>query len=417
MSDLVDLNRIFVGEAFEDGSLSYTEGENPSASIKYIIRGTDDPYPAYAALINYLKARYLTADGYIAYCGIPIDGIQLSRMACEGAFSATCSFSVPDNSYYNGGNNRNRGTDPSSPVINEPGFEMPEIEPSDFQYSTVGGTSHLTHGYASACYAALKSYGEFHQTKDFQNGIGWNGESFEGCDVSSSSEAFSISVSAPKNWVTPAYRALITSLSNCVNVVPWFGYEPSCVLFKGMNANSVTLNYTNPEGVSVQDWYWRLRFDFEARRGVEIPAPQVFDSGGNEIGSWYIERQDRDPLLRQMVDYLVYITGGAISEITDESSFIELEGILEDYIGSHVFKRTHIQSLWDCLFWIEDHLNTGSHVRKTIYKPGFYYVWYNVEKGFSSAGNAVFPVTKQANLVQVYKTVDFNLLNLPDQSW
>ncbi len=414
MNDVINLNSIHIGEAFEDGSFSYVEGQNPSATIKYIINGTDDPYPAYAALINYLKANYLTPDGYIAYRGIPLDNIQLNRLACAFAFSATASFSVSDNQ--TSGPNQNKGTDPSSPIINEPDFEMPEIEPNDFQYSTVGGMAHITHGYASASYVAKKDASTYHDRTPIPcNGIGWNEGKFDGCDVAESIESFSISVSAPKSWITPEYRAFISSMANCVNLIPWFGYEPSCVLFKGMGANSVSLNYTSPNGESVQDWYWRLRFEFEARRAVEIPAPEVISNGTN-VGKWKIDSIENDVILREQKDYLAYATNNTISGITASSDFAALYETLESYCASNHFKKTLTNSLTWCLTWIQTRYAAGD-VCNSIYKPGFYHIWYKSNNGSSQNGTSLFPVVMQANLVQVYQAVDFNLLNLPDQSW
>lgn len=414
-SDNIDLGAVSIGEAFEDGSLSFTDGESPSASIKFFIRGVNDAYPAYIAMINYLKANFWYGD-YIAYQGIPLDTIQLSRLGCAFAFSATCNFAVPsNNTNNNGGNNQNRGTTPSSPIINEPDFQLPQIEQNDFQYSTVGGSAHLTHGYATASYVAKETASTYYPVQPNGNGIGWNGEGFDGCDVTTSSETFSVSVSAPNTWISPTYRALITSMTGCVNLLPWFGYEPSCVLFKGLTANPVTLNYTSPDGESIQDWYWRLRFEFEARRAITIPAP-VFMSSGSNVGKWKIDNLENDPLLVQQKDALSYATGGTISGITSSSDFAALKTTLQSYCSAQGFKKTLTNSLVDSLDWIQAYYLVGN-VQDALYKPGFYYIWYVTEKGYTTAGNAVFPVTKQANLVQVYKTVDFNLLNLPDQGW
>ena len=99
----------------------------------------------------------------------------------------------------------------------------------------------------------------------FGHGIGWNGESFDGVDVSTPAATFSISVNWPKAFFTQAYRLALASATGSVNSTAWNGFSAGCVLFKGVTARPVAYSYTDGNGAAIRDYYWRSTYDFEAR--------------------------------------------------------------------------------------------------------------------------------------------------------
>ena len=283
LADEVNVGDIKIGEAFQSGSFSREEGENPSVSIKFIITGAVDAYPAYIALMRYLR-NYYWSDvlGCCASYNPPLQNVSLQSMDCNYAYEATCTYNYPNE---NDTRNRERqGISQNNPVINEPTFQMPDVEDNDFSFTISGEQAHIVQGYSTKRY--WKSTGT---TKvDYKNCIGWNGDSFEGVDVISPFSSFSVRISAPNNWITTAYRNLLISYIGSVNNYPWAGFPRGCVLYKGAQINPVALNYTDENGESVKDWYWRITYEFDARSPVAIYHPD-YNPEASTNPSWVDE--------------------------------------------------------------------------------------------------------------------------------
>lgn len=438
-SDFVDLNGIEVKEALEDGSFSYTDGNSPSAELKLVVRGAFEAYPAYMAVVNYLQRTYGDEDGYVSMCNIPLSTINLSKMACDYAYTAECSFQFEEDTNGNGNdgsaNNREsnrRGTSPNNPIINNNGFQMPEIQASDFQYANTGGTMHLTHAYSQRSYYL---YPETNAAEDYNNGIGQNSDGdYEGVDIVCPSEVFSVTVSAPYYWLNSYYRALITGCTGCTNEYPFWGYAPECVLFKGISASPVALNYTDMNGNAVKSWYWRIRYEFEARRGIVIPnlngdfswmtrneiddtkkigerktalINSIMSEGAfseNEAKSLVAEAQDKKRF--SYGDYLDFITENEGSEDDDWPTYnTQEERARYDKIVGMVNECAALDDE-------EEIIKVGDG----IYKPGFRYIWFSRPQKVVGNSATIISNYLQANVAQVYPTFDFNRLNLPQIS-
>ena len=286
LADEVNLGDIQVSEAFQSGSFSREEGENQSVSIKFIIKGAVDAYPAYLALMNFLRVNFWSDYwGCCASYNLPLQNVSLQSMDCNFAYEATCTFKLPNIESSSSTNRYRKGTSYNNPVINEPIFQMPDIEADDFQYQATGETEHIVKGYGTAAYGvAARAAGQ--NLVDYGNCIGWNGEGFDGVDILSAIQSFSVGISAPRTWMTDTYRNLLASYANTINFYPWGGYPAGCVLFKGATINSVALNYTDEEGNSVKDWYWRIRYEFEARGQTPVYHPN-YTGPGDTSHNWY----------------------------------------------------------------------------------------------------------------------------------
>ena len=110
--------------------------------------------------------------------------------------------------------------------------------------------------------------------RDFGGGIGWNGAGFDGVDVITPHADFTISVNWPKSFFTQAYRLMLASATGAINSAAWQGFAAGCVLFKGVQAQPRSLKYTQPDGTTIKDWYWRATYQFEAN-----PASTVVFNG------------------------------------------------------------------------------------------------------------------------------------------
>ena len=475
-SDIVDLNGIDVKEALEDGSFSYTDGNSPSAELKLVVRGALEAYPAYMAVVNYLQRTYGDETGYITMCNVPLNTIKLNKLACDFAYTAECSFQFEEDTTGNGNDgsadsreSNKRGTSPNNPSINNNGYQMPDIQASDFQYANTGGTMHLTHAYSQrSYYLSPEATGAF----NYYNGIGQcNDGVYDGVDVVCPAEVFSVTVSAPYYWLNSYYRTLITGCTGCTNQYPFWGYAPECVLFKGISASPVALNYTDLNGNAVKSWYWRIRYEFEARRGIFIPPPPSVvneeeeeeeeennseDSGstegndnentGNDEGdnnegkkkevitySWIgsstkdnTKTQERMDTLKTEIQGIDATITDAIFEslvthvsLTNSLTFEEYWAILHPD-GSNPpdgYKNKFYEPAVGKINEYVSLLDSYEKINRTggIYKPGFRYIWYSEPKNLW-VGNQLVARYLQANVAQVYPTFDFNRLNLPQIS-
>ena len=441
-SDVVDLNGIDVKESLEDGSFSYTDGNSPSAELKLVVRGALEAYPAYMAVVNYLQRNYGDETGYITMCNIPLDTIKLNKLACDFAYTAECSFQFEEDTTGNGNDgsadsreSNKRGTSPNNPSINNSGYQMPDIQASDFQYANTGGTMHLTHAYSQRSYYLSP---ETTKAYNYYNGIGQcNDGVYDGVDVVCPAEVFSVTVSAPYYWLNSYYRTLITGCTGCTNQYPFWGYAPECVLFKGISASPVALNYTDLNGNAVKSWYWRIRYEFEARRGIFIPPPPSVVNGDDNNSvttySWVgapvkdkSKTQEKLSALKTEIQGIDATITDAIFEslvthvsLTNSLTFEEYWAILHPD-GSNPpdgYKNKFYEPAVGKINEYVSLLDSYEKINRTggIYKPGFRYIWYSEPKNLW-VGNQLVARYLQANVAQVYPTFDFNRLNLPQIS-
>lgn len=251
-------NGVTIGEIVGD-SITREEGDAPRITWRFKINGADDASTAYASLLSWLETNFSDGAGGIASYNVPLSNIRLSATASPFSYTAEVTFEFPTQT-------------PVNDTINDSGYTLPDIEPNDYSFSTGGGTSHITHSLQtlSATPAESGSGSGAGAARDFGGGIGWNGESFDGCDIVTPKPEFSISVSLPKTFITTAYRLQITNLTGAINSAPWDGYGAGCVLFKNFMTRPVKFEYSDSNNNKVQDWYWRATYYFETAPSVNL---------------------------------------------------------------------------------------------------------------------------------------------------
>lgn len=246
-------NGVTIGEIVGD-SITREEGDAPRITWRFKINGADDASTAYASLLSWLAVRFADGYGGIASYNVPLSNIRLSATASPFSYTAEVTFEFPTQT-------------PVSNEINDSGYTLPDIEPNDYQFSTLGGSSHITHSLQTLSATPAVSTDT---TRDFGGGIGWNGESFDGCDVITPKQEFSITVSLPKDYVTTSYRLTMYAATGAINSAEFDGMGAGCVLFKGFTARPAKFEYSDENGNKIQDWYWRATYSFEAAASVSL---------------------------------------------------------------------------------------------------------------------------------------------------
>lgn len=247
----IDLyNGVQVLEASGDG-VQREESENPQATVKYIVRNASGINQAYGALIQYLKNECHSEE--ITAFALPLSNVKINTTDSDRIYLAECTYSFKESS----GNNS----------INNDGWEQPQIDDLDFAYSTVGGTTHITRGYETLYQVNRKflgdDNGEGAQLNDYHNGINWDGENFQGCDVVTPKTSFTITVNWPKNVFTADVRRMLSLATGSINNAVWYGYDAGCVLFKGVDARPQKIELKHDGTSYYQDYYWRASYQFE----------------------------------------------------------------------------------------------------------------------------------------------------------
>ncbi len=230
-------------QVFEQGgdSLVRETGESPRAVWKFLVVGADNAPDAYDALYWYLEEVFVDSDGNIASYNIPLDSIKLSTTDNDHVYDAEVVFAYRT----------------SHEQINEPSYEQPQIAEFDYTYTTAGGTAHITHSLATLGAAGA-------DIRNFDGGIGWNGDSFDGVDIVTPRVEFSIGVNWPKTFFTQAYRLTLANATGCINSQAWNGFAAGCVLFRGVSASPQSYKRTLLDGSTLKDYYWRAQYAFEA---------------------------------------------------------------------------------------------------------------------------------------------------------
>lgn len=228
------------------------DSANPSVTWKFWIRGAGYVHIAYQALWDYLGTNFLDDDGNIASYNLPLSSTKVTTTDSPDLHEAEVVFQNDD----------------SDSSINDSEYEQPEIQDLDYSYSTTGGSRHMTHSLETL--GAATTDGS--TPRNFGGGIGWNGESFDGCDVVSPKNEFSIAVNWPKTHFTQAVRLALANATGCINSAAWNGYAAGCCLFKGVSAQPVAFDYSDANGNSIRDYYWRATYSFEAAPAQTIPV-------------------------------------------------------------------------------------------------------------------------------------------------
>lgn len=239
-----------VNEAGGD-SVTRETGQNPRVVWRFLIQGATDASDAYDALFDYLQDNFLDDGGNIASYNIPLSSIKISTTDSNYIYEADVVFEYPNDA-------NDESTD-----INEQTYQQPDVDELDYSYTTTGGTSHVSHSIATLGAAGAN-------IRDFDGGIGWNGDGFDGVDIITPHAEFSISVNWPKTFFTQAYRLMLANATGAINSAIWQGFAAGCVLFKGVNAQPKSFSKTLDDGSTIKDYYWRATYTFEANPASTI---------------------------------------------------------------------------------------------------------------------------------------------------
>lgn len=257
----------------EQGTYTRETGENQRIERTFWIRNAADEGEAHNALVSWLYEYFQDDDGALADSGVRLKSIVISATGSPFVFKGACTFEETDDGSFDNGEDSN---------INDESYTLPNIEDSDYTFSTSGGSIHTIRSLATSTIAAT---GEV--ARSFGGFIGYNGDGFDGTDIAAPACEFSIGISLPKRFLNSAYRVLLANWTGCINSQPWNGFNAYCVQFKGVNAKVSHFTYTNRAGREIKDWYWRAEYSFQARPPEEVIFAGVSTLKSGFDYAWY----------------------------------------------------------------------------------------------------------------------------------
>jgi hypothetical protein len=166
-------------------------------------------------------------------------------------------------------------------------------------FNTGGGTARITRSLQTMQKAA-KPGGV---APDFQGGIGWDGERFEGTDITEPGWEWTETHYRNLDFVNRSYRRLLRSMTGTVNSRPFRDMDAGEVLFLGCQAQ----NRRNSENVMI----WELRYSFTAkpnRNGLVIGDLEPVNKAGWDL-LWTLPelRDDEESQKTVSVPMAVYV--------------------------------------------------------------------------------------------------------------
>lgn len=226
-------------------SRELTLGENASAELRYVVRGTDSDADAYAAAKDASP---------IAYAGLYRQTIQLERIA-DDTWEASVQYG-------------------QRPPANQ-NETLPDL--SSYEFDTTGGTQHITQSLHTR-----RRYG-VQIAPDLRGAIGVTKDGVEGVDITVPVFHFSETHRLPDAVVTPWYVNTLFSLTGTVNDAPFRMFQAGEVLFLGASGSK--------RGMDL----WEITFRFAANPNVS----------GLQIGEiTNIEKQGWDYLWVRYTDWV-----------------------------------------------------------------------------------------------------------------
>lgn len=227
---------ITVEEKF--GSPVSTSGQQASAELQYVVKGTDDDIAARAAVESTAPASYLG----LAQTAIRIEPDGPELWTAEVSFG-TLSFGAPQSG-----------------------------EPT-FSFDTGGGTQHITQSRATvAAYAPAGA-----TAPDFKGAIGVTADSVEGVDIVVPVFSFTETHVIADATVTDAYKRTLMLATGKVNTDTFRGFNPGEVLFMGAAGTK------RGEAGGAGEWEITFRFAVSPNEtGLSVGAITGIDKKGWE---------------------------------------------------------------------------------------------------------------------------------------
>lgn len=183
-------------EKFE--SRLVTTGNNPSAELRYVIRGTNDDVQVRAALAATAPGTFdLNGNGLFF---LPRDSLSIEPVG-DQLWEGVARYSN----------------------------SAPQTDESVFAFDTGGGTQHITQSLQT-----VGAYGSPGQSApNFKGAIGVTADSVEGVDITVPVYQFSETHYLDDALVTPAYKGTLFALTGKVNGGPFKGFAQGECLFLG----------------------------------------------------------------------------------------------------------------------------------------------------------------------------------------
>jgi len=234
-------------------SREVTTGDNASAVLRYVIRGTADDGEAKAALANEAPESY---DDLVR------KGREVSPVFVD--------ISNPAGSVWDGVARYGRER------------EEPETGQSRFSFDTGGGTQHITQSLRTVAGHGAPGIAP----PNFHGAIGVTGQSIEGVDIHVPVYNFVEAHYLPAAYVTGSYKVTLFHLTGKVNDASFRGLSSGEVLFLGASGSAR----------SGEDWEITFRFAASPnRRDIAVGSITGIDKSGWEY-MWvtYEDAEDED---------------------------------------------------------------------------------------------------------------------------
>lgn len=250
-----------IKEVANEGSRTYTSGDNPTASIHYYMTNfssTSEAYQAVNAFINAFPDPITRGpDGKPRFHGLPCTSITVTRRAHRLLYDCVVNFSNPNFSSSAG-----QGNNPSSDIITNPDYSIPPVEDMDWTYGSSLSSSHVEVAMGKIASARYDNTTPL----DFGLMIGPNADgTFQGADRATPAATFSITRSEPPGFLNATRRINLAELTGSINSAAWAGYAARCVMFTGYSASTAWLEWTDANNQTQKYRYWRVTYNFEAR--------------------------------------------------------------------------------------------------------------------------------------------------------
>jgi len=233
-------------------SREVTTGDNASAVLRYVIRGTADDGEAKSALADAAPESY---DDLVR------KGREVSPVFVD--------IGNPEGSVWEG-------------VARYGRTPRPETGESEFSFDTGGGTQHITQSLATVGKHAAPGQ----TAPDFRGAIGVTGQSIEGVDIHVPVYNFVETHYLPAAYVTGSYKVTLFHLTGKVNDASFRGLSSGEVLFLGASGSAR----------SGEDWEITFRFAASPnRRDIAVGSITGIDKNGWEY-MWvtYEDAEDED---------------------------------------------------------------------------------------------------------------------------
>lgn len=199
---------------------SVTAGANPSATLEWLVIGTDDLGAAQAAL-----AAGADQFVYVGNLTIPLEQASITSRIAEQIFIGETQY----------------------------GYQQIQLEETDetLSFSTQGGKSRITQSRGTTIYQGSR------ETPDFKGAIGVTPSGVEGVDITSPTLTFQKTKRFAAGFVTNAYVRLLSGLTGTTNNAPFLGFQIGELLFEG-----ATGSQKHP------DQPWDITFQFNASQNA-----------------------------------------------------------------------------------------------------------------------------------------------------